>query len=91
MQGQIIEAALSVYTEPMGYWFFVLMLALINIVIFVKTENTTAPLIITLFASGIMMFYAPGGAGGISEMLLVSQALFVLAAAGIIWKVWKGK
>lgn len=90
-QGDVLNAALQVFITPMGYWFFILMFATIEIVLYIKTEGTTMPIIIALFTSAVMMFIAPEGSTAIPEMLTIARSLFVIAVAGLVYKIWKGR
>ena len=90
-QGSLIEAILSVYTEPMGFWFFIVMYAAVIMMIFMRTEKTTVPLIISLIINGIFMTFAPAGSVGVAELLTLSQVLFAITAAGIVYKIYKAR
>lgn len=90
-RGDVVSAILSALAEPMGYWSFVLIFAGIEVMLFIKTDSVTTPLIVSMFASALMMFYAPAGATAIPQILFVATGLFVVSTAGIIWKIWKGK
>jgi hypothetical protein len=90
-QGQVIEAILNFYTEPMGFWFFILMYAGVIMMIYMKTESATIPLVVSLFASGVMLATAPAGSQGVSEIMTVSLSLFAASAGGILYKIYRGR
>lgn len=90
MQGKVVEASIAVYTDPMGYWFFIIMLAMLTLMIYIKTESVMPPLLINIIASGIIISMAPAGARGISELLTIMYVLFGLSTTAIIYKLYKG-
>ena len=89
--GDVIGAVISALITPMGFWMFILLLAGVNTMVYLKTDSVTSPLIINLMASSMMLWFAPVGASGVTEMMIISRALFVISVAGIIWKIWKGR
>ena len=90
-QGRIIEAALSVYTELMGWWWLVLIFATFEMMIFMKTESTTPPLVVALVFSGLIMGLAPAGATGITELVNVMSVIFGITLVGIVYKIYKSQ
>jgi hypothetical protein len=91
IQGRILESLIAVYTEPMGFWFFILMYSMIVLMVYLKTESAITPLMVSLVVNAVIMALAPAGSQGVSLLLTISQALFALSAAGIVYKVYKGK
>lgn len=90
IQGRLIESILAVYTEPMGFWFFLLMYSMIVLMVYLKTESVITPLLVSLLLNGVIMALAPAGTQGVSLLLSISQVLFAISAAGIVYKMYKG-
>jgi hypothetical protein len=90
IQGRLVESILAVYTEPMGFWFFLLMYSMIVLMVYLKTESVITPLLVSLMLNGIIMALAPAGTQGVSLLLSISQVLFAISAAGVIYKMYKG-
>ena len=88
--GRLVEAILAVYTEPMGFWFFILMYSMIVLMVYLKTESVITPLLISLLLNGVIMALAPAGSQGVSILLSISQVLFAISATGLIYKIYKG-
>ncbi len=91
LQGKVLEALIATYTDVMGFWFFIIIYAMVIVMIYLKTETTTTPLIVSLVITGIMLYLAPAGATGLSEMQMVSIGLFGLSVAGLAAVIYKGR
>jgi hypothetical protein len=81
-QKGIIEAVLAVFTTPLGAWFYVIMIFLIEIMIYMKTQDVTLPAIVGLIISAASLAFLP------VEVHKVAYGLLALSIAVILYKVF---
>jgi len=81
-QGKIIEAVLAVFTTPLGMWFYVIMIFLLEIMIYMKTQDVTLPAIVGLIIAATSLAFLP------VEVHKVAYGLLALSITVILYKVF---
>ena len=74
MDGNLIGAITCPFTNSIGGWFYVLALMAVELAIYIKFENITAPAMLGTVFSVLMIFYMP----------VVAQDILILIAVGNI-------
>lgn len=80
LQGSVLTGLTCTWTNIIGFWFYALVLAAFEVSIAIKFENITAPAVIGLFISILMINYFP------PEVKLLPILIFIINAAAIIYK-----
>jgi cellulose synthase/poly-beta-1,6-N-acetylglucosamine synthase-like glycosyltransferase len=76
--GNYVQAVISLFTSVMGVWFYTLILFTITLATYIKTENTTIPLI--LMIGGMMLFrFVLGVSMAVSDHVFWMIAVFAFA------------
>lgn len=78
LQGNILGGITCTWTNVIGLWFYALMLASLEITIFIKYDNLLAPTIMGTFAGILMISFLPPVAWGIPITILIINVAAVI-------------
>lgn len=82
LNGQFIDAIISVFTNSMGFWFYALILFAFEILVYLKTESPTM-----VATTGILISIAMTALFPVEAVSFAFIAIALLMAA-ILWKIF---
>ena len=81
LQGDILTAITCTWTNLIGLWFFAVMLAALEIAIYLKYDNFQAPAIMGSFIGALMTYYIPPAMSMLPLGILIVNIAVVIYSA----------